>query len=370
MAFNHKDIELPELGSHKKSDNDRRLQMILEHAPSYIAYVNEKLIFEYANTRYCEYWNLPREKIVGRRVVEVVGEKRFAITQDVLARAESGETISREVVSTASGTRRIIEVKYIPNIEDERLVGLYIFGNEVTQLRDSQRRQELLIESLPAMVFLVDVNELVLFSNKMSSEMSNISQSEIIGMKVRDLLHPDGYAVAKPHLDAAFAGEPQVYENRLLNHEGELIDIEVHMSPEVDQSGDIVGVLVMSFEITRLKQATADLRQVEERFELAIGGSRAGIYELDPQRPDYLLCEHIEKLLNIPRGILNDSRSEADKRIHPDDLPRVFQFRKDHKLEAEFAIEFQALTGDSGYRWFRSAARHIFDEDGNLTRIL
>ena len=147
MAFNHKDIELPELGSHKKSDNDRRLQMILEHAPSYIAYVNEKLIFEYANTRYCEYWNLPREKIVGRRVVEVVGEKRFAITQDVLARAESGETISREVVSTASGTRRIIEVKYIPNIEDERLVGLYIFGNEVTQLRDSQRRQELLIES-------------------------------------------------------------------------------------------------------------------------------------------------------------------------------------------------------------------------------
>ena len=287
-------------GGKDPSGDARQLQEILDQLPSCIAFLNKDLTFEFANRRYCEHLSRSKEDIVGRNVTEIIGDERADEHRQLYARALNGETVDFEViVPDASGTQRIMEVQYVPSIdEQQQVIGFVVFGNDVTQLRQTRRRQKLILDSLPAMVFLVGTDERLLFANKFAIEVSTHTQDELIGMTLEDLLTvPGGYDVAKPHLDAAFRGESQVYENRVYNRHGKLIDIEVHMSPEIDSDGEVVGILVMSFEITRLIQATEKLRKTEERFELAVRGSGAGIWEQDPSRPEYLLCEHIENLL-------------------------------------------------------------------------
>lgn len=377
MVFNSKDIvdsagdgggETPLTGT---PEIERKLRLILEKSPYLIAYINKDLVVEYANPRVCDYWKLSPNEIVGRRIEEVVGGPRLEQIKIDLVQLNRGETVSYELVTDSSGTRRIMEIQYTPSFDEQQnFVGYFAFANDATKLRESERRQQLILDSLPSSVFLIDRDEKVQFCNKKALQISELQLPSLVGIKVVDLLQPSGYAVAKPHLDAAFAGESRVYENRYVNRGGQRIDVEVHLSPEVDEAGDVIGVLVMSFEITARNQATQKLRETEERFQLAVRGSRAGVWELDPARPDYLMCQHIENVLGLPIGSLKDSRSEADRLIHPDDLPRVLKLRQEYSHQKDYSVEFRVQTGDSGWRWFRSAVHPIFDEQGQLKRIL
>ena len=213
MVFNSKDIvdsagdgggETPLTGT---PEIERKLRLILEKSPYLIAYINKDLVVEYANPRVCDYWKLSPNEIVGRRIEEVVGGPRLEQIKIDLVQLNRGETVSYELVTDSSGTRRIMEIQYTPSFDEQQnFVGYFAFANDATKLRESERRQQLILDSLPSSVFLIDRDEKVQFCNKKALQISELQLPSLVGIKVVDLLQPSGYAVAKPHLDAAFAG--------------------------------------------------------------------------------------------------------------------------------------------------------------------
>ncbi len=257
-------------GKNVAEQNERQLRLILDHSPTFIAYISKDLICEYANHNYCKYWGRRLNEIVGKPICEVIGDGSFKNSAETFRLVLKGQKIEYRVTSDHSGRTRIMDVQYVPNFnESDDVVGFFLFGDDITAERESQRRLQLILDSLPAMVLLLNRDERIVFGNRSALELIGVAPEQVRATTGSEFFGPEGYAVAKPFLDAAFAGKPQVFENNVYNQLGQAVDLQVHLVPEADPRDKVVGLFVMSFDITSLKKAELDAAkqvQLRDRF--------------------------------------------------------------------------------------------------------
>jgi formate hydrogenlyase transcriptional activator len=121
---------------------------------------------------------------------------------------------------------------------------------------------------------------------------------------------------------------------------------------------------------TSLEQNVRALQESEERYELALAGSAAGIWDWAILADKMYYSDRFKALLGYaPDGFLN-SLAEFWNRLHPDDYEAV-RLALDKHLEERvpFAIESRLQTKSGEYRWFSSRAQALWDETGEAVRM-
>jgi PAS domain S-box-containing protein len=128
---------------------------------------------------------------------------------------------------------------------------------------------------------------------------------------------------------------------------------------------------VLAGIITRNK-IEASLRISEERFELAVNGTDAGIWDWNLVTNQVHFSPRWKSILGYGPDEIADHVSEWETRLHPDDRIRSLATVKDY-LEGrtpEYELEHRLRHRDGGYRWILARGAAVRDASGTLCRMV
>jgi PAS domain S-box-containing protein len=131
-------------------------------------------------------------------------------------------------------------------------------------LEESEQRWRSLIENAPNFVTVLDRNGVVQFLNRTQS---GRPVTDAIGKSVYAFIHTKYHDRVKDCLNRALEmGETGFYETAAIDSDGNPWWFETHVAPYT-QSGEIVGVLLISTNITQRKEAERLLQEAHEELE-------------------------------------------------------------------------------------------------------
>lgn len=126
-------------------------------------------------------------------------------------------------------------------------------------------------------------------------------------------------------------------------------------------------------DVTEHREANEKLRRSEERFQLAVSGTNAGLWDWCPGSDKVYYAARFRKLLGYSEEEFPNVLESINRVTHPDDAERLLEALKDY-LEApshyRFEAEFRMRNKAGEYRWFQMCGRGLWSENGVPYRML
>ena len=139
-------------------------------------------------------------------------------------------------------------------------------------------RFRLLADHVPAWIALYGASDhRCLFANRGYAEAFGLTQESIVGKHFSEIVGAEGYAqVRGPVEELVRTLKPVVYERTLAQPGGEVC-LEIHLIPQFDELGVLLGSWVLVYDITRHRMAERRLRESEARLDQFMQATVEGI---------------------------------------------------------------------------------------------
>ena len=236
----------------------------------------------------------------------------------------------------------------------------------------SEAGQDLLahvVQSVPALMTYIDVNERFLFANEAHRRWFDIDPNQITGRAVSEVLDPESYLRVRAALLQALGGHASSYEGQLFSC---ALRRYVHGSftPDRDGEGRLRGVLTVFTDITERHALEEQLRESEQRFSLAFQHAAVGMAMVLPdgryQRVNAALCN----MLGFTEAQMR-SMNWRDV-THPDDLPlsealsaQILNGRRE-----AFQTEKRYIHRDGHFVHVQLSVSQVRSENGQLNYLV
>ncbi len=127
----------------------------------------------------------------------------------------------------------------------------------------------------------------------------------------------------------------------------------------------------LQLDLERLvDERTAEVRRTEERYELAIAGSYAGLFDWDIAANVLHTSDRLKELLGFGSDEISITMEWFWDRLHPDDDEAVRRALGLHlEQRVPYDLEYRLATKSGEYRWYRARAQALWDESGKPIRM-
>jgi len=170
-----------------------------------------------------------------------------------------------------------------------------------TQQYLCEREQQLrvLTDHVPGHIAYVGAHDLrYQFVNQNFESTFGRPREEIIGKHIKEIIGESNYDYALKYIAEVRAGKSTSYVNVFNLAQGRRW-IKVNYAPDLDEQGNVKGIIVLSYDITELKQAEEDVRNSERRFADIINFLPDATFVIDIERKVVAWNRAIEKLTGI-----------------------------------------------------------------------
>lgn len=118
-------------------ESERRIRLITDAMPAMIAYVNKNLCYEFVNSFFEQWFHRPRNEILGKSLLELLGNRDYQIHRPYIEGALSGRSVSFEVTQTSGdGIARNFRKTFIPHFDsDATVIGFFALEQDITEQR-------------------------------------------------------------------------------------------------------------------------------------------------------------------------------------------------------------------------------------------
>ena len=120
---------------------DEQLRLIMSEYPGLVSYRDRNLRFQFVNDTFEDWYGLPPEQVIGRRLSEVVSLTTFQAVKPYLDRVLAGEKVYFEQSKTypRTGCRKVVTTFLPHKNETGQVLGFFSFSQDVTNLSEAQR---------------------------------------------------------------------------------------------------------------------------------------------------------------------------------------------------------------------------------------
>lgn len=239
------------------------------------------------------------------------------------------------------------------------------------ELEVSERRFRSLVENAEEAIVVAQDN-LVKYANEKIKELLGYSVEEITKMEFEKFIHPDDLNTALSEYQARLSGEKfaNKYSIRIISKQGQTKYVFVN-SARIDWDGR-PATLALITDITQLKKVESDLRISKERYELAVTGSDAGIWDYSISTGEIYYSDRFKELMGYePHEMNGHTPEQAWNHLHPD-FREIAPLKLKQHLEKQtpyYNIEYLVQTKSGEYRWFQARGKAVWDENGNPIRV-
>ena len=124
------------------SKKESELRVIMDAVPATIAHVDADERYLYANRAHGLMYGVEPAEIIGRTVLQVLGEEAYSRTQAHRVRVLNGEAVSFERTHRRpDGIERILSIIQVPDFDATgRVTGFYSLGTDITDRKEAEER--------------------------------------------------------------------------------------------------------------------------------------------------------------------------------------------------------------------------------------
>ncbi|MDZ8223524.1 PAS domain S-box protein [Nostoc sp. ChiVER01] len=243
-------------------------------------------------------------------------------------------------------------------------------------LQESDRRFRAIFNNTFQFTGLLTPDGILLEANQTALSFGGLKLEDVINRPFWEAhwwtISPQIQEELKQAIARAAQGEFVRYEVDVLGANNRVATIDFSLRPLQNETGQVVLLIPEGRDITNLKRSEEILRQSEERWQLAITGTDEGIWDWDICTNQTFRSERWFTILGYEPNELSDHDNEWSTRIHPDDYTRVIAAQKAYLLGqvADHNVEYRLRCKDGSYRWVRSRAKAIWNEQGNPVRLV
>ena len=276
---------------------------ILEAIPDAVAAVNQQGVIVQVNSQTEDMFGYKREELIGQRVEMLVPERsrrehdqhrahfhqqprirRMGAGLDLYGRRKDGSEfpvqISLSPIGSADG---VVVLSAIRDISDQKRIQEELRRaheeldrQKTRELRESQNRLALIVNSSQDAIIGKDLDGIVTHWNKGAEHMYGYTAAEMIGKPITTLCPKDRPDEIPAILDKIRRGERvEYFESVRLTKDGRRLSVSISVSPILDPEGKVVGASAIARNITSQKKVEDQLRQ-SQKME-AVGRLAGGV---------------------------------------------------------------------------------------------
>ena len=143
------------------------------------------------------------------------------------------------------------------------------------QLRQRERDLHSILDHIPSMIGYWDKNLRNRFGNHAYQSWFGIDPEQMSGKHIREVIGEARYQLDLPYMEAALAGEHQIFERAIpIPDSGEIRHSLAHYISDVAE-GEVQGFYVLVTDVTAAKKGEAAIRDSEERLRAMYANSQA-----------------------------------------------------------------------------------------------
>jgi adenylate cyclase len=253
------------------------------------------------------------------------------------------------------------------------------------ELREAQERYRLLVERIPAVVYLWNASSWPMsrpdgqYVSPKIRDLLGFAPEEWMTGKWRERLHPhDRERIIAASDRTVETGEPFVQEFRYLHRDGHAVWVfEQATLLSRDESGRpelFQGVLV---DVSELKAAEAKAAEAEERYRALAEHGPVIAYQWRPSHaqgkvgPFAYMSPQVEELLGYTAETWNAQPGLWYESVHPDDRQAIRAL--DHRVERtgeDWSVDYRMIASDGRVVWLHDEGSLVArDENGRPSML-
>ncbi|MFW6357965.1 MAG: PAS domain S-box protein [Chroococcales cyanobacterium] len=124
-------------------------------------------------------------------------------------------------------------------------------------------------------------------------------------------------------------------------------------------------------EILERQEIEKALRHSEERYQIAVSGSKVGVWDWNLETDEIYVDPNLKAILGYEENEIANTWTAWADRIYPDDVESVIRAAKVHLSGQEpyYEIEHRMVHKDGSIRWFLSRGIALRNGDGKAIRL-
>ena len=219
-----------------------------------------------------------------------------------------------------------------------------------------------LFDRLPAMIAYWDQDLRNVVANDAYVEWFGFSPEQMRGIHIREVLGERVYAMNLPYLQAALAGEEQLFDRTLVDTHGRTRHTQASYVPDVVE-GEVRGIFVLVTDVTPRVEAQ---RAMDEAQSLA----RLGSWSLDAATGAVAFSAELYRIFGLDPAGPPPTLESLMAQVHPDDAERVLANRERALATGgEYTAEYRIRRADGSLREVQSRGRAERDASGAVIRL-
>lgn len=234
----------------------------------------------YLNARAADHFGSNSAFLVGKILWEVFPSLKGSIFELECQRAVR-ENISVSFNTNLPGqSERVFEIRFMPSSS-----GIAAYSTDVTERTrdrsssgDSESQLRQLVDAAPAYISYVGTDYRYRLVNKNYQNNFGGSHNAAIGRTMGEILGDTAWAVIRPYVERAMAGEIVTFEQGSTYPALGTRWVRGTFTPDIDTDGRVQGIMTCVVDITELKKAQEALRKATEELRHINNVAPVGIW--------------------------------------------------------------------------------------------
>ena len=272
-----RDLE-KEIVEHKRAEGAlREYQIIVSNSTDMLALLSRHFVYLATNPAYLKAFKKTHDELIGHTVIDVFGEDFFkAVIKPHAELCLGGEEVNYQAwVDFPDYKSRYMDVTYTPctNADDE-IMGFVVIGRDITErkeaeetLRRQQAEQQIILNSVPAMIFYKDKENRFIRVNQALAEAAGMTIEEMEGESLFQLYPDLAEDYWRDDMEVMSTGKPKRHIIEPLETAEGKMWVETDKIPYRDLDGKIIGIIGFSLDITERKRTERARARLNAQLE-------------------------------------------------------------------------------------------------------
>ncbi len=369
----------------REQDALQKFTKIFENNPAIMAIsrMPEGIIAE-VNESFQNKLGYLRDEVIGKRVrdleLSAEPEKREMLARLLL---ESGKIKNAEVQMRCGNgeiLHGLFSAEVVESQGEKYSLAVMVDITEQINLKRSvdnqKRRLENIIESTQLGTWEWNIGTGEVIINSRWAEIAGYGLDELLPFTVEDwmeMVYQEDVKNAGELMRRHFNGETDYYEieSRIKHKDGSLV--WVHDKGKViewNQDGDPLWMFGIHMDISTQKLNEHILRETEKRFDLALNGTGAGLWDWDMVNNTVYFSPLWKSMLGYQDDEVENAFDGWKRLWHPDDAPLIEKAIKDYLdgKKEKYEIAHRLLHKNGQWRWILTRGGLLKDKEGKPYR--
>src|SRR5229473_4659078 len=283
----------------------REYERVVEGLEERILVVDREYRYVIANRAFLHHRGLPRERVIGRTVAEVLDQKIFeTVIKPKMDECFAGKVVQYELrYKYPTGSERDWFASYFPIEGPAGVDRIACILQDITERKAEQQRlkeYERVVEGVEERIVVVDREYRYVIANRAFLHGWGLGREQVIGRTVGEVLDDETFeTVIKPRLDECFQGKVVQYELRYKYPRTSERDLLASYFP-IEGAGGVDRIACILQDMTEQKRSEGALRRSEENYRLFVAQSSEGIFQEEMEVPapiDLPIDELVHRIL-------------------------------------------------------------------------